>query len=562
MATLTINGRKVTVDDSFLSLSPEQQDATVDEIAAEMGATGAPQQSGFTQLMAGADPATLERSKNVEMAVPPTQSPLPGVLGGFNDFSNAVQSGFNQGLTFGFGDELYAGVAAPFAAAGSMLGGGEFDLGKAFNEQLELTRKVNAERSGANPIASAAGEVTGAIVNPLSRISGGMVKSGLTGLGIGGAYGFGTGETMDERLSGMGLGAAGGGVLGAAAPKVAGWVGDALTRRAQRGATNAAIQGAPAAADLKTAASSMFQQLDQSGAMVSNQRFGQTALDLIRKFTKMRANPKLDPKAIAALEELVLAANEAQKAGTGITLSELHTLRQIAQKAAQSTEGRDQMFSTQIINALDDMIENLKPADMIGGADPTQAANLMFDAIGTWGRSKRVGIIENAIEQAQNTASGFENGLRVEFRKLLRPNMRKQFSDAEIQAIEEVVRGTTAANLLKLLGKFGFGGGNAANMMGGTVGGLLGGSVVAGGNPLGGIALAALGTVARKGSEKLTQRAANRAAQVVATPGVPSVAAGPKTLAAKDALRRLGLVGAPALTNEITIYGGNPALSR
>lgn len=36
MAKLTINGVKVTVDDSFLSMSPEQQDATVNEIAASL----------------------------------------------------------------------------------------------------------------------------------------------------------------------------------------------------------------------------------------------------------------------------------------------------------------------------------------------------------------------------------------------------------------------------------------------------------------------------------------------------------------------------------------------
>lgn len=40
MATLNINGRRVTVDDSFLQLSPEQQEATVNEIAASF----APQQ--------------------------------------------------------------------------------------------------------------------------------------------------------------------------------------------------------------------------------------------------------------------------------------------------------------------------------------------------------------------------------------------------------------------------------------------------------------------------------------------------------------------------------------
>lgn len=37
MTTLTINGKKVTVSDDFLKLSPEQQNATVDEIAKAMG---------------------------------------------------------------------------------------------------------------------------------------------------------------------------------------------------------------------------------------------------------------------------------------------------------------------------------------------------------------------------------------------------------------------------------------------------------------------------------------------------------------------------------------------
>ena len=37
MTTLTINGQKVKVSDDFLKLSPEQQNATVDEIAKSMG---------------------------------------------------------------------------------------------------------------------------------------------------------------------------------------------------------------------------------------------------------------------------------------------------------------------------------------------------------------------------------------------------------------------------------------------------------------------------------------------------------------------------------------------
>lgn len=37
MATILVNGKKVTVDDSFLGLSPEEQNAAVDEIASQLG---------------------------------------------------------------------------------------------------------------------------------------------------------------------------------------------------------------------------------------------------------------------------------------------------------------------------------------------------------------------------------------------------------------------------------------------------------------------------------------------------------------------------------------------
>lgn len=66
MATLTIEGKKVTVDDSFLSLSPEQQNATVDEIAKSMGGfdlsksvTGIPEEMSRT---AGEHAQTLRES--------------------------------------------------------------------------------------------------------------------------------------------------------------------------------------------------------------------------------------------------------------------------------------------------------------------------------------------------------------------------------------------------------------------------------------------------------------------------------------------------------------------
>lgn len=49
MPTLNINGRRVKVDDSFLSLTPEQQNATVDEIASQLGEV--PQDTGQEQAV-------------------------------------------------------------------------------------------------------------------------------------------------------------------------------------------------------------------------------------------------------------------------------------------------------------------------------------------------------------------------------------------------------------------------------------------------------------------------------------------------------------------------------
>jgi hypothetical protein len=59
MPTLNIDGRKVQVDDSFLKLPPDQQAATVDEIAASFAKSAAPAASpAAAPVAAPAAPAT------------------------------------------------------------------------------------------------------------------------------------------------------------------------------------------------------------------------------------------------------------------------------------------------------------------------------------------------------------------------------------------------------------------------------------------------------------------------------------------------------------------------
>lgn len=63
MATLEINGRDVEVDGSFFSLSPEQQDATVNEIAGQLGKT---QQTNQASAVKGGRLAADEQATSAE----------------------------------------------------------------------------------------------------------------------------------------------------------------------------------------------------------------------------------------------------------------------------------------------------------------------------------------------------------------------------------------------------------------------------------------------------------------------------------------------------------------
>lgn len=462
----------------------------------------------------------------------PQASQLPGVVGQFQDTSNAIQSGFNQGLTLGFGDELYAGATAPFRAIPGMFNGEGYDLGKAYEAGLDMQRTTQKQQAALNPVAATTGEVMGAIVNPASRMlmpvkGAGMLANVARGFGggaaTGGAYGFGSSEgDLGERTRDGLIGAATGGGVGVVAPWLAKKGGDIVEGIAQNRATSKAIRNAPAAADLKAESSAMFKAVDQAGVTVDTGKFSGLVQNLISGAKRDRINPNLDPKATAAYQELIGALDDVQKNGGALTISDLHTLRQIAQKSAMSSEGRDAMFSNRMVDALDSFISapgNVKlPANRLG--KPGAGGNELLQAISTWGRARRVGMIEEATYKAQNSASGFENGLRVEFRKLLQnKKTRALFTKAEIAEIEKVANGTPLSNVMRTLGHFGFDLGSGRNFLGGAIG-IAGGSMA---GPLGALAVGAAGTGARAAGQALTRKAADRTARVVATPNIPNV---------------------------------------
>lgn len=225
MATLTINGQRVTVDDSFLSLSPEQQEATVDEIAQSLGAQPA-----------RVDPAT-NQPPGVPEYVPPGVEGYDSLTGEVTRQPQGRLSSAAYGAadtaTFGFGDELasYLGSAI---------------TGVPREQVLSEMRGMQKQAREDNPGSYLAGQIGGGLAQGIAtggagfgtsaaRAGGGLWKVALGGAVdgaiYGGLYGSGSAEGgLSERAKGGGFGALTGGVVGGAMPVVAAGVSKAARK--------------------------------------------------------------------------------------------------------------------------------------------------------------------------------------------------------------------------------------------------------------------------------------------------------------------------------------------
>ena len=188
MTEIIVNGRRVNVSDNFTSLSPEEQQRTVEEIASRLPAEEAPRERFRTAL---------------------------------------------QGLTFGTADEAEAALIA-------------MATDRTYEDVLAEIRGNLEAYSQARPLEAALYEMGGAALPAIAAapFTGGasvaptLARLGAIGAAEGAAYGFGTGEGgFMERLSrvpgGAAFGAAGGAAGGVAARGISSGV-NLLTDAARR----------------------------------------------------------------------------------------------------------------------------------------------------------------------------------------------------------------------------------------------------------------------------------------------------------------------------------------
>ena len=242
MATLTIEGRKVNVDDTFFQLTPEQQDATVEEISQSLGivpGSGAlPEATAGTPVGVQTRPgmgmapedmqAGLNQMSAMTMGAVPNQNANPENT---DDYIRAKMEatkmigprGQNGGMgqsagdfidrammdSVPFTDEIYS---ATIGNVGRMMRDGVGPVDAYKREQL-LQNELSDRRYERSPIASTGGMLAGSLATGGAMFKAGAAIPGMAKLGnygrlaaFGGIQGAGQGEGTD-RLKNAAIGA-------------------------------------------------------------------------------------------------------------------------------------------------------------------------------------------------------------------------------------------------------------------------------------------------------------------------------------------------------------------
>jgi hypothetical protein len=202
MPIIEIDGvGRVELGDEFKRLSPEQQNATVQEIAATASSTGS-----ISIRPSGRQPGSPDRERARQEAID----------------SGTMMDAIPRALSSGMLGNLPDYVPAVASGIGGAISGEGFS--PAYDRSLEEQRGYREGIEEKYPITGIAGNIAGALIPGVAAaklvsaptLAGRMVQSAGVGAGLGAFGGAASGEGVDDRMRGAGFGAMIGGVLGAA----------------------------------------------------------------------------------------------------------------------------------------------------------------------------------------------------------------------------------------------------------------------------------------------------------------------------------------------------------
>ncbi len=292
----------------------------------------------------------------------------------------------------------------------------------------------------------------------------------------------------------------------------------------KRTARDRILKNAPSVEELSGAATGKYGAAEAGNAIIASGPVATVLAELEALTVREGAGRLLHPKINAVLRALLARTSKVKgmqsRTAKPMTIKDLQVARRQIGIAARSAEPDERRIASMMQDHFDDWFAGLKEKDLLSGSAEGSAA-LLGQARGLWARSRKAQIIEETIEGAKAAASGFENGLRMGFRALLKNEKKiRGFSDAERKQMKQLVKGTPTQNMLRFLGLFAPGA-SGRGIVGATIG--AGGGAAVGGAP-GAMAAMLGGTAARLGAQNIANKQAAMIQAMAASGMTPAAA--------------------------------------
>lgn len=210
---------------------------------------------------------------------------------------------------------------------------------------------------------------------------------------------------------------------------------------------------APSVDDLRTAKNAAYSAVDNAGV-----QYKPEATSRLVQTVREKLGEEIDPDLHSRLASVVKRRVEAID-GQPITLTKLDKIRQVINEdvlTPQSSKG-ERRLAYQLRDILDEFVGSASADDVLSAGDPGVAASTLKKARELNTRVAKIEAIQGAQARAANRAASthsggnINNATRQEVRKVAERG--RNWTPAEKQALDQVVRGSKTQNVLRQVGK-------------------------------------------------------------------------------------------------------------
>jgi len=495
MPTLEIEGHSVEVDPSFLQMTPEQQNAAVDEIGRSLPGLSASPRNGQAPGRR-MDPGHANVPEFVPVGVEGYDPSTGWVHEKYRQRKGPELSRMGTAAVAGMEGVPIIGGYLRDAGKNVAAGIGSVVSGKPFadvkSEMGDMIERGNQQHPGAR----LAGNIAGGIVTlgPVASTSIGAqafglagkniltrsLASGATNAALVGADTLGRGGSIDDAIGNAAIA----GPVGAVLPMAG--------RVISQMGSKAAVKAAPTIDALANRARPLIDAARQAGIAVKPAVYNKELFNLAAKLQDAGFNRTLHPRTMAVLDELSM------RRGAPVDLGELETLRRIAGNAAMAEDGSERLMARKVIDTIDGIID--RPANFTvgkAGGPGTNALGMLTEFRATWHTMRKAETIEELFRRASikgegTTGTKYARALQAQFKTFaLDPDNLRGFTAVERKAIMRVAQGGKMENSMETLGKFLRG--VTSTTLGGIAGygaaGPVGAAALVGGSQLAGMGL-------------------------------------------------------------------------